>query len=65
MTANGKASVHVILIKSDLEFQNKNKAKHVYRIVTNVKKSTASSSQVPKNRVSDVDECAMPTTLEM
>ena len=65
MTANGKASVHVILIKSDLELQNKNKAKHVYRIVTNVKKSTASASQVPKNRVSDVDECAMPTTLEM
>ena len=65
MTANGKASVHVILIKSDLEFQNKNKAKHVYRIVTNVKKSTASSSQVPKNRVSDLNECTTSMALEM
>ena len=65
MTANGKASVHVILIKSDLEFQNKNKVKHVYRIVTNVKKSTASSSQVPKNRVSNLNECTTSMALEM
>ena len=65
MTANSKASVHVILIKSDLKFENKNKEKHVYRIVANVKKSTASSSQVPKNRVSDVNECTIPTALEM
>ena len=56
MTENSKASVHVILIKSDLKFENKNKEKHVYRIVANVKKSTASSSQVPKNRDFDVNE---------
>ena len=65
MTAGGKASVHVIWAKSGLTNKNKKVKKCVFRNVTNVKKSTASSSQVPKNRDFDVNECTMPTALEM
>ena len=65
MTPDGKASVHVIWIKLDLTKEIENNEISDSRIVPNVKKSTASSSQVPKNRVSDVNECPMPTALEM
>ena len=65
MTPDGKASVHVIWFKLDLTKEIKYNEKRDFGIEPNVKKSTASSSQVPKNRVFDVKECPMPTALEM
>ena len=65
MTLDRKASVHVIWVKSYWTYKNKFMSKHEFRIVANVKKSTASSSQVPKNRVSDLNECTTSMALEM